>query len=141
MPRTFLGYPTNLAPLGADGTGRQQPGGCCTASSPGSGPAHRAPRVRPVGRSHHVRLAGRPAYSKWLGSAFAQLPCAATLPPAIARETVATLDLTRTLLESISDDAARELPLTGNVDHLIDSTDVLCHHERRPAAARALLRA
>lgn len=45
---------------------------------------------------------------------------------------------THALLETISDDAVRGLPLVGNVDQFIDSTDVLCHHERRRAAARIL---
>ncbi|MER6991662.1 DUF4037 domain-containing protein [Saccharopolyspora hirsuta] len=125
-----------------------------------------------------------PPYSKWLGSAFAQLPVSKDLTPvltaalaatnwrdrerhlATAYETVAAmhndLGLTDTiepstrpyherpfqvlyaerfahaLRESISDDAVRGLPLVGNVDQFLDNTDVLCHHERRRAAARAL---
>ncbi|SEG76830.1 protein of unknown function [Saccharopolyspora kobensis] len=42
------------------------------------------------------------------------------------------------LRESISGDAVRALPLVGSVDQFLDSTDVLCDHERRRAAAHAV---
>ncbi|TCP46836.1 uncharacterized protein DUF4037 [Tamaricihabitans halophyticus] len=125
-----------------------------------------------------------PPYGKWLGSAFARLPCATTLTPvftaalratgwydrvghlATAYETIAAMhnDLgltanidtrtrpyhdrpfrtlhaerfTHALRESISEDTVRALPVVGNVDQFLDSTDVLGNRHRRRAAARAL---
>lgn len=115
-----------------------------------------------------------PPYSKWLGSAFGQLPCVGDLTPTFtgavaatawrdrehllagAYESVAAMhnDLgltspvdprtrpyhdrpfrvlhagrfTAALVDSISDETVRGLPLIGAVDQFVDRTDVLYQH-------------
>ncbi|GAA2792026.1 DUF4037 domain-containing protein [Saccharopolyspora taberi] len=127
-----------------------------------------------------------PPYGKWLGSAFARLPCAPTLTPIMTAAVAATgwrereehlaavyeavaamhnaLGITpdvdprtrpyharpfrvlraerfaHALRESITNPSVRDLPLVGGTDQYVDSTDVLCHHDRNRRLADALFR-